>query len=428
MPKGFGWMIGILFVVTSAVGAWLWHDSRQKPSAQPQAKAEISRVTIGGSPRPDVPTADGATFSLDQFGNWGSTPPERQYEPGEVVVADPDRNFAASAYAVGFNVLESIRFNNIGSTILRLSVPFGMSIEDARSSLKSRFPGLTVDANHHYQPQQAATGAARTARALGGWGKTTASCGGGVKIGMIDGAVDVRHPALSGQDIAYRSFHRPDGRQGQADHGTAIAAMLVGKPEWGGLLPGAYLMAANMFNVDRTGQTAGTSDRLLRSIDWMISERVHAINFSIAGGQNAVVKKIIERLKAKSVALVAAAGNWGTEKRPAYPAADDNVLAVSAFADGGVPFAKGNFGAFIDFAAPGANVFVAAPGGGGSLQSGTSFAVPYITVLAALEVAGGKPGASNALRSSFSRKTIDIGAKGRDKMFGWGFVNVQPSC
>jgi hypothetical protein len=93
-----------------------------------------------------------------------------------------------------------------------------------------------------------------------------------------------------------------------------------------------------------------------------------------------------------------------------------------------VPFAKGNFGAFIDFAAPGANVFVAAPGGGGSLQSGTSFAVPYITVLAALEVAGGKPGASNALRSSFSRKTIDIGAKGRDKMFGWGFVNVQPSC
>ncbi len=250
MPKSFGWMIAILFVITSAVSVWLWHDSQKISAARPQAKAKISRITLGGIPRPDVPTADGATFALDQFGNWGSIPPERQYEPGEVMVADPDRNFTTSAAAVGFGVLESIRFNNIGSTVLRLSIPFGMSIEDARRSLKSRLPGLTVDANNHYQRQQVATGVARTARALGGgggWSKTTANCGGGVRIGMIDGAVDVRHPALSGQDIEYRSFHRPDGRQGQTDHGTAIAAMLVGKPAWGGLLPGAYLMAGNIF-------------------------------------------------------------------------------------------------------------------------------------------------------------------------------------
>jgi subtilisin family serine protease len=203
---------------------------------------------------------------------------------------------------------------------------------------------------------------------------------------------------------------------------------MVGKPEWGGLLPGAVLRAGNMFETNEVGRDVGSAVGLMKSMDWLLGENLQAINFSVAGADNKIVRDIIEKAKAKNVAMIAAGGNWGTDQRPAYPAAYDEVMAVTAFGDKGVLYSHANFGAYIDFAAPGVDVFTATPGGGGKLQSGTSFASPFVTVLTALEVARGRAPDPKSIIPLLSQTVIDLGAKGRDDQFGWGYVAKQPAC
>ena len=126
--------------------------------------------------------------------------------------------------------------------------------------------------------------------------------------------------------------------------------------------------------------------------------------------------------------MVAAAGNWGSETKPAFPAAYKDVLAVTAFGQKKHVYSHANRGSYIDFAAPGVRIYTAAPGGGGRFHSGTSFATPYLSALIGLEVAHRGKKKSSALRRIFRKSATDMGAKGKDKVFGWGFVNLQPRC
>ncbi len=353
--------------------------------------------------------------------------PENRYEDGELLVVNPPPRFQGPARRLGFTVIETVQLPQLSLEVFRLRTPEGLSVPQAITLLRRRFPGSVIDANHIYQPQQGANLATSDARGLIGWAKATADCGKGVRLGMIDAPVDVRHPALAGQRIRFRSFHKAKRKPGPADHGTAIAAMLVGKPSWGGLLPGAELRAGNIFEVNETGQVVGNAVGLLKAINWLAKERVHVINLSVAGADNKVMRIAFKRAQKKNLVMVAAAGNWGSADRPAYPAAYKHVIAVTAFGKQWVIYFKANSGPYIDFAAPGVRVWTAVPGGG-RFQSGTSFATPYITILMALEIVR-RPGRSSYTLRRFLRKhTIDLGAPGRDDIFGWGFVDLRPDC
>jgi len=247
---------------------------------------------------------------------------------------------------------------------------------------------------------------------------------------MIDAPVDVDHPALAGQRVEYRSFHNPDRRPAPAVHGTAVAAMLIGRPSeqgWGGILPGAELKAANVFEYNEAGQLVGNSVALLKAFDWMVAEGVHVVNLSMAGGDSAALRSVIEYAQNKGLVTVAAAGNWGRADRPAYPAAYDDVIAVTAFGPDGDLYDMANRGSYIDFAAPGVGIWTAVPDGG-RVQSGTSFAVPYVSAQVAVEVAGGTASRPDVLRELLQTRAVDMGSPGKDDGYGWGFVAEEPSC
>ena len=202
----------------------------------------------------------------------------------------------------------------------------------------------------------------QTARPIAGWPEASAACGGGIRIGQIDSS---RRPYATPPSTAsgsnFMSFHKEGRRPGPADHGTAVAAMLVGKPTWGGLLPGAELFAANMFEINETGKIVGSGMGLLKAVDWLAGKSVQVVNLSVAGGDNKVVRTAFDRARDKGLVLVAAAGNWGTDKRPAYPAAYTDVIAVTAIDDKQQPYKNANRGAYIDFAAPGVRIYTAGP-------------------------------------------------------------------
>lgn len=358
---------------------------------------------------------------------------ERPDRPGEVLVVGPVDGFPGEAERLGLQVIEHQQLEGLGTSFYRVAVPQGGDTDQVIAALRARFPAAGIDVNRMAEPAVGTmdTGVAPEswARSAIGWAPADPDCGHGIRIGMIDASVDVSHPALAGQHIEFRSFNDPHRRPSEAVHGTAIAAMLVGHPShdgWGGILPGADLKAANVFEYNEEGRLVGNAVGMLEAFDWMVAEGVRVVNLSMAGQDNEALRYVIDHARKRGLIPVAAAGNWG-RLEPTYPAAYDGVIAVTAFGPGGSIYKQANRGPFIDFAAPGVEMWTAVPHGG-LVQSGTSFAVPYVTAQVAVEVAHGAASDADGIRRLLEARATDMGPPGRDDEYGWGFVAAPPSC
>jgi len=355
--------------------------------------------------------------------------PALWYEPGEVVVANAPEDFEFTASLSGFRTLEKLEFKALRINLLRLATPASMTVPDAVALLSSRYPGVLIDANHQFRLQRGDAGESE-ARAAIGWTDIDPACGAGLRIGMIDTPVDVTHAALAGQKVTYKSFILPKRVPAPGDHGTAIAAMLVGKPDsqgFGGLLPAAELLAGNIFTYNDTGGEAADVVAMLKALDWLSAEKVQVVNLSMAGSDNRIMHHAITQAAARGMILVAAVGNWGTEDTPAYPAAYDESIGVTAVDSQSSIYSYANRGVYVAFAAPGVQIWTAVPGGG-KFQSGTSFAAPYLTAKIASEIAASPGASAEYFREFLSRDAVDLGVPGKDKVFGWGLVKQPPRC
>ncbi len=353
-------------------------------------------------------------------------PPADSYEKGEVMVIDPPAGFFDEVRRLGFAVIEKTYLGELDMTVYVLRVPPGSSVPEAHDLLAGRFPGVEIDANHLYRTKGLAENAEHVARRKIGWRAAGPTCGAGVRLGIIDAPIDLGHPALEGRRIRYKSFHRKNRRQARADHGTAVAAMLVGVPEWGGLLPGAELRAANIFDIDTAGRTRGNANGLIKGVEWLLRERVDVINFSLAGADNKGLRRAVFKARRKGMPMVAAAGDRGMETA-VYPAAYKDVIAVTALGMKRIVYKHANRGHFVEFAAPGVGIYTAVPGGG-RLQSGTSFASPYISVLVGFMAERNRKMSVRKIRKLLASRAVDLGEPGRDHVYGWGFVDLQPKC
>ncbi|MBL4614288.1 MAG: S8 family serine peptidase, partial [Magnetovibrio sp.] len=415
------------------VGAYTYFTQPEKPKrtiiAQKDApfSAQSSATGAASSTTTTTLTAPTADPFKAYEGRRSTFDPERSYEPGELIIADPPTGFEDKIRPAGFRVMEHINLGNLGLAVVRVSTPSGMSVPDAIKKLSILLPGVTIDANHQFEESASPT-AGENPREMAGWDKLSPTCGKGLVIGQIDSGVDTTHPALSGQDVHYKAFPKAGRKPGPPDHGTAVAAMLVGKAKWGGLLPGAKLYAANMFEINEKGKKVGSAIGLMKSIDWLATQKVHAINLSIAGSDNKVVRRAFNLAKKSNLMLVAAVGNWGRSDKPAYPAAYDHVVAVTATKGTELIYSHANQGDYVDFAAPGVGIYTAQAGGGGKPQSGTSFAAPYITAMAAILTKAGKTPTARDLRRVLSKATRDLGKPGKDTVFGYGYVKARPTC
>jgi subtilisin family serine protease len=84
------------------------------------------------------------------------------------------------------------------------------------------------------------------------------------------------------------------------------------------------------------------------------------------------------------VVLIAAAGNMGPNSPPLYPAADPNVIAVTATDAKDQLLAQANQGGYVAVAAPGVDILEPAPNGGYQVTTGTSVAAAHVSGIVAL--------------------------------------------
>ncbi len=353
---------------------------------------------------------------------------EHPHDEDELLVLDPPADYLRHLPDLGIEIIDVTDLPGIGSKLYHLLVTDGAHPFDARDKHQRKFPDVVVDAHHHYEPHAAKTDKNYNARKAANWASVTENCGKGIRIGVIDSMVQVEHPAFKDGKITYRSFHLKGQKPANSAHGTAVTSIIVGRDEWGGLLPGAEIVAANVFHMGKKGNPVGSAKSIVRAIDWMIENEVPIVNISLGGGPNALISKAIEHAAARGMILIASAGNSGPfSKKKNYPGAYSPVIAITAIDrfDRNASFASSGF--YIEFAAPGVGIWTAVPGGGKAM-SGTSFSAPIVTSYAAAAMKHLNLKTANDLRGYLQKYALDRGKPGRDRYTGWGIVQPPPAC
>ena len=313
----------------------------------------------------------------------------------------------------------------LGFLLAEVAAPASFDLSATRAGIYEVIGGdrADVDLNHLYTagvPAEASELAGLPPRALLTLPNDLSDLT--LRIGIIDSSVDQAHVAFSQSSITTRRF--VDNETPPDFHGTAIASIIASNdPSALGLAPRAELFAAEVFDqTAEQGEFASTVS-LIKALNWLVTQQVSVVNISLAGPPNRLLETALARVRERGVLAIAAAGNGGPMAQPMYPAAYPQVVAVTATDERGRAFRLANRGEYVDIAAPGVNIRHAQAGGGYAASSGTSYAVPFVTVAAArLMQSNSEP---SAMLDALYAGTLDIGAPGRDQIYGYGQLQFQ---
>ena len=242
-----------------------------------------------------------------------------------------------------------------------------------------------------------------------------------IPVAVIDSGIDARHPDLGGAIV--KSFDAVGGEDKPHQHGTAIAGAIAAHGKLSGIAQGPRLLAARAFD-DTPGESRGTSFAIWKSLQWSADNGVRVINMSFAGPPDPAMHRMLTAAFEKGIVLVAAAGNAGPNSAPLYPAADPDVIAVTATDSGDGLFSMANHGKYIAVAAPGVEILALAPDGSYQVTTGTSVAAAHVSGIAAMLLQL-KPSLKPAeVRELIMSTAQPLGTAAQQPEFGAGLVNA----
>lgn len=254
--------------------------------------------------------------------------------------------------------------------------------------------------------------------------------GKGTRIAVVDTGVDTSHPDLKGRVAEKANFVDEEKGFNEDVHGTLIAGIIAAIPNNGigiyGIAPDARLIAIKVCRPRSKDsiEADSSSDRLARGLDFAIEKQANVINLSLGGPRDPTIARLVREAYARNILTVAAAGNGGPTGEPVYPAAMDKVIAVSAVDSRDALYELATRGDYIDLAAPGVEIMSAMPSGRFNAVSGTSMATAHVGAVIAL-ILEKRPGLSSAeLRAVLEETARELGAAGKDPMFGSGLVDA----
>jgi subtilisin family serine protease len=364
--------------------------------------------------------------------NNGNVPSanERRYVPNEVVLAISNSVTPAQidALQVRFRLtrLESQSFQLAATTLYRWRIPNGVTVTEAVRALGADPRVASVQPNYLFTMQgdeaKAEGDAAQYELAKLHLPQAHALAkGDNVLVAVIDSGVDANHPELSGAIAeTYDTLTSPYAPH---KHGTAIAGLIAAHGKLMGAAPHARILAIRAFNPTDKGAD-GTTFNILKGLDWAVAHDARVINMSFAGPADPVIHRSLEAAHKKGIVLIAAAGNAGAKSPPLYPAADPNVIAVTATDADDKLFVQSNRGNYIAVAAPGAQILVAIPDGGYEVGSGTSYSAAEVSGIVALMLERKSDLTPDQVRGILMATAKDLGPKGRDPLFGAGLADA----
>ncbi|MEM3618548.1 MAG: S8 family peptidase [Candidatus Bathyarchaeia archaeon] len=254
--------------------------------------------------------------------------------------------------------------------------------------------------------------------------------GSGVIVAVLDTGVDTEHPDLKDNLVEGYNFVDKNNDVTDSDgHGTMVAGIIaaVANNSKGiaGVAPEAKIMPLKVLTSE-----GGNWVDLDLAILYAANHGAKIITMSLGGKYSllgAATEAAIKYVYQQGCVLIAAAGNDNSSE-PFYPAAYDEVIAVSAIDQSDTKASFSNYGSHIDLCAPGVNIISTALNGTYAYGSGTSFAAPFVAGVAALLLSKNPDQTPQNVAETLYNQAEDLGGNSWDPYYGWGLVNAYSAA
>jgi len=254
-----------------------------------------------------------------------------------------------------------------------------------------------------------------------------------VIIAVLDTGINVLHPEFTDRLVYGHDFvNNDDDPTDDHGHGTHVAGIIGAAANNGsgsaGICPRCSIMPVKVLNENNSGKWSYVAQGILHAAE----NGADVINLSLGSTAiSQVVQEAILYAQQQGALVIAAAGNAATD-RTFYPAAFDDVLAVSATDHNDKKWSLSNYGAYIDVAAPGNAIYSTAHELDNSYQgytfmNGTSMAAPHVAGLAGLLWSQDGALTSSEVVKRIIENCDDLGDSGWDDEYGHGRINVLKS-
>lgn len=293
-----------------------------------------------------------------------------------------------------------------------------------------------------------------------------------VIVAVIDTGLDYYHPDLGPDNVYFNPAEVLNGRDDdgngyvddvlgwnfvdgngnpwdQAGHGTHVAGVIAARTGNGegmaGMHPAARILPLKVLNF--IGQ--GRASRVAEAIYYAVGQGARVINLSLGGDQlSKAARRAIEYAHGKGVVVVVAAGNDGRDIAGRGPAAMEQVITVGASGPDDQRAGFSSHGREVDLVAPGVDILslrarrtdvalmaekadyraganFVGPKARYYRASGTSFAAPFVSGVAAL-ILSRRPGLDAiAVKRMIVQSARDIGAPGVDLETAYGLLDAR---
>ena len=208
-----------------------------------------------------------------------------------------------------------------------------------------------------------------------------AGAGDGIRVAILDSGVDVTEDIdvaerVSLLDDAGSSYFCED----MTGHGTAVASVIGAKDNESGatgVCPGLSIYAVKMLDEENRAPL----DRVAAALQWCIEHDMDIVNMSFGSARHSqILEEMVQKAQEAGMLLVASVGNGSMAE---YPAAYQEVVSVGSV-DAGLRVEEESASASAsELLAPGRHVPVTAQLGRLTVASGSSYAAPHVTAIAA---------------------------------------------
>lgn len=220
--------------------------------------------------------------------------------------------------------------------------------------------------------------------------------GEGVRVAIIDSNADLAHEDLAGRIRRVEEFVA-DGERRDREHGTAVASVIGARSNNArgivGVAPAATLdVLVSCWHGD--SDVVCDSFSLLKALDFLLADPPDILNLSLAGPDDRLVARLLEKALAAGVVIVASSPS----SQAAFPASMHGVIGIG----------RSEAGDASGLVAPGEQILVATPGNRYDFRSGSSLSAAHVSGVVALLLSAAPGQSTDRLRDVLTRSQSGV--------------------
>lgn len=246
-------------------------------------------------------------------------------------------------------------------------------------------------------------------------------------IAILDSGINSQHPDFAGKVVAGWNFY--DNNSDTTDltgHGTHCAGVASGSSNNGigvaGVAGQSKLMPIRITEPTAGGASYGNMAKgLIYAADH--GARIASVSFQNVMGSSATLEAALYMRNKNGLVTVSAGNSSSQENFTETP----NMIQVSATDKNDFKAYFSSYGAYVDIAAPGLDIWTTDKNGGYSSVQGTSFSTPLVAGVISLMMAANPQLSQYDIENILYSTALDLGSAGKDFYFGNGLVKADAS-